>query len=271
MDVVLGDRPANIAKVVAHLHRLAAQGVDLAVFPECALTGYGFASLEEAELSAVQSPSELDPVQDACTQLGLHAVVGYAFRTSEGLVQNAASLFLPTGEPQYYAKTHLPCLGLDRFAQRGNDLPVFETALGRIGVLICYDMRPPEAARTLALKGADLIVLPTNWPEGAETSAEHIVIARAAENKVFMASCNRTGEESGFRFIGRSKIVSPAGRVLAAASDGEEVLIADIDLNEARQKRTINRPGEYELDILGERRPELYGILQQPWNAPEAG
>ena len=113
----------------------------------------------------------------------------------------------------------------------------------------------------LTLMGADLIVLPTNWPEGAEVSADHICIARAAENKVFFLTCNRVGEENGFHFIGRSKIIGPKGHVLAAAEADETVLVADVDLTEARNKQNVTIPGVYETAILASRRPELYGLL----------
>lgn len=265
MDVVHGELGANLSRVKERLAQCADLGVDLAVFPECVLTGYAAASREEA-LAIAADPAEVLPDLHAeCLRLGLRAVVGYAGRSGES-VRNEAALLGPEGI-LVYAKTHLPFMGLDRFAERGTELPVFGTALGRIGILICYDLRPPEAARVLTLSGADLVVVPTNWPEGARTLAEHVVIARAAENKVFFASCNRVGEERGFRFIGRSKIVSPVGTVLAAAGDGEEILWADVDLAVARQKRTVNIPGEYEIDVLGERHPELYGVIGQRWTS----
>jgi predicted amidohydrolase len=113
----------------------------------------------------------------------------------------------------------------------------------------------------LALAGADVILLPTNWPEGAENSAEIMCVARAAENRVWFVTANRVGVEKGFHFIGRSKIISPTGNVLAAAADTETVLIADLDLSEARLKRTVNIPGQYEMEIFKPRRPDLYGKL----------
>jgi 5-aminopentanamidase len=113
-------------------------------------------------------------------------------------------------------------------------------------------------------------VLPTNWPEGAEVSAEHISIARAAENRVFLATCDRVGSENGFNFIGRSKIIHPSGRVLAAAGVDEETLIADVDLSEARQKRTVGIPGKYETEAFQSRRPDLYGTIVEPVRAPAA-
>ena len=126
-------------------------------------------------------------------------------------------------------------------------------------------MRFPEAARALTLRGADVIVVPTNWPEGAESSPEFLTRARAWENRVYVAACNRVGEERGARFIGRSQIISPDGQFLAQA-DGtsETMLVAEIDPALARRKRIVIQPGEFELDPIGGRRPELYGDLTIP-------
>jgi len=119
-----------------------------------------------------------------------------------------------------------------------------------------------EADRAIAaLNGAQLLVLPTNWPEGAETNADHTAITRAMENRIFVATCDRVGEENGFKFIGRSKIVDPSGKVLASADDTEKVLVADLDLDLANRKRVITIPGKYELEVFKARRPELYGDL----------
>lgn len=258
-NVAFNDPAANIVVLVRRLEAFKRQGVDLAIFPEAFLTGYCVDSLEDAQHIAIDR-RVLAPVCDACDRLGITTIVGFAERSGDS-VFNAAALIEPNQEPQIYRKSHLPHLGLDRFVHAGDELPVFDTALGRIGILICFDLRIPEAARVLALRGAELIALPTNWPEGAETSAEHVTIARAAENRVFMATCNRVGEENGFRFIGRSKIVAPSGKVLAAAGSDEEVLICDVDLAEARIKKNVMIPGKYETAVFDSRRPELYGDI----------
>ncbi len=166
-----------------------------------------------------------------------------------------------------YRKCHLPVLGVDRYVGRGEGLPVIELPFARIGVLICYDIRFPEAARSLALRGADMIVVPTNWPQGAESSPEFLTRARAWENRVYVAACNRVGVECGVRFIGRSQVVSPDGAFVAQADgESEVVLTAMIDPAQARRKKLVFSPGVFELDPVGGRRPELYGELVKQWS-----
>ncbi len=135
----------------------------------------------------------------------------------------------------------------------------------KIGMHICYDGSFPETARVLALLGADLLVLPTNWPTHSECAAEHMIPTRAMENTVYAMAVNRVGQESGFRFIGGSSIVDPAGRVLArAGADGEEMLLADIDPDLARRKRLVRVPGRHQINRIADRRPRFYSPIVEP-------
>lgn len=267
-DVVFNDPRANADLCLKKLAELKQQGVDLAIFPEAFLTGYCADSLDEAMAMALplesdryhrltNAPHVVTEIQEACQRLDIHAVVGL-LATDGTDVYNAALLFEPEGTVHRYDKTHLPHLGADRFTIGGWHLEPVETKIGVIGMLICFDVRVPEAARVLALGGADLIVLPTNWPVGSETSPAHFTVVRAAENRVFLAAANRVGTERGVTFIGESGIFGPVGEVLAKAGAGEETILADLDLEQAREKRTVNVPGEYELDYWGARRPGLY-------------
>ena len=132
----------------------------------------------------------------------------------------------------------------------------------RIGMHICYDGGFPESARVMTLLGADLVVLPTNWPPGAECMAGCAVNTRAMENNIYYAACDRVGDERGFHFIGLSKICDPSGRVLAeSVHDREEILYADIDVERARQKKIIRVPKLHEIDRIRDRRPEMYGNI----------
>ena len=277
LDVAFGQPQINADKAVKTLRECKAQGVELVVFPECFLTGYCVSDQQGAQDISLDvtsrngsdvstCPKEVSCVWEECMELGIFAVVGLAVGI-RGDCWNAAVLMDPGGELKIYHKVHLPELGFDKFAWPGSRLPVFETDLGKIGILICFDLRIPEAARTLALKGAELIVLPTNWPVGAFAGPAFMAAARAAENRVFLAACNRVGSENGFDFIGQSGIYSVTGTTLAKASeDKEEVIMADIDLAEARVKRTVIRPGEFETTVFDARHPELYGVITEQKN-----
>jgi predicted amidohydrolase len=172
----------------------------------------------------------------------------------------------PSGLIGTYRKVHLPALGVDHFTTPG-DRPFAVHAVGEanIGMNICYDASFPEASRVMALDGADLIVLPTNWPPGAEPTADYVINARASENKVFFIAVNRVGMERGFGFIGKSKICDVHGNNLAMADHTRETIIyADIDPHDARNKRIERVPGKHSIDRFADRRPEMYGRLLDP-------
>lgn len=256
-DVVFGDVNRNLGRITGWLHGAAKGGARLVVFPECVVTGYGFTGTSEALPVATDALTALPALQEACRDLHMTAVVGTLLPADDG-VYNAAWVVSPGGT-HTYRKCHLPYLGIDKSALRGPSLDVCETPAGRVGVIICYDLRFPEAARTLALKGADIVAVPTNWPQGAESAPEYLVRARAFENRVTVVAANRIGEERGFTFIGRSQIVGPDGRKLGeAGGSGEVMLFADADLAAARDKRVVIRPGEFEMNLFADRRPELY-------------
>jgi predicted amidohydrolase len=114
----------------------------------------------------------------------------------------------------------------------------------------------------LAIKGADVVVLPTNWPEGIEFIPELIVPTRAIENNVFYVAINRVGEERGFKFFGGSRIVHFFGIPLADGKKNEEdILYADIEPLLAREKHIVARPGEFEVHLINDRRPEFYATI----------
>ncbi len=260
-NVVFRDPEANAEKAANQLAELAKQGVGLAVLPECYLTGYCVSTPEDAATLAIpRDHVSLQQLRKAVNDTGVALAVGFA-EIDGGKLYNTAALFMPNEDPRYYRKTHLPDLGFDNFANPGDEIKVFDTKLGKIGIVICFDMRFPEPARVLALQGAEVILIPTNWPEGAQVSAETICIARAAESRVWVVTCNRVGDEEGFHFIGKSKIINPVGKVIEASGDHEEIIHADLDLEMARQKRTITIPGKYETDVFEPRKPELYGEI----------
>lgn len=253
---------ANVRRVQELLVSLSSQGVQFVVFPEAILTGYCFDSKEDALRVALSRESEeIRSLAQVCEDERISAVVGFAEREGDTLF-NTAAVFVPERETRFYRKTHLPYLGMDRFAAVGDSLDVFDIPGARIGILICFDVRIPEAARTLALKGADILCVPTNWPEQAILTSNCVCPARASENQTFVIAADRVGEENGIRFLGYSKIIAPGGAVIVAADHAEEeVLVADVDVSLARVKDPVIRVGEYELPLFSGRRPELYAPL----------
>jgi predicted amidohydrolase len=196
-----------------------------------------------------------------CARLGVHAVVGLVERDGDRL-RNTAVLVGPGGLVGRYRKTHLPFLGVDRFVTPGEEAEVFETPLCRIGIEICYDLRFPELTRSLALRGAEIVAHPTNWPLAARSNADFVTRARALENRVYLLTSNRCGRERSAEFCGWSQIVDPRGdRLAEAGPDGEALLTAEIDVAFAREKDLIVAPGEYEMRLFDDRRPDLYDLL----------
>ena len=265
MDIQRGNLALNTQRVLDQADTLAAQGIWLAVFPECALSGYCFDSLESVRQAAIDQDSPyLARIRAKAKQANIHLVVGFLERVGPD-VYNSCGLATPNGQFHIYRKVHLPYLGADRFT-KSSDLPlqVFEVDGVRIGMNICYDCSFPESARLLALAGADLIVLPTNWPPGARLTAKHLPNARALENRVYYVAASRVGTEEKVKFIGTSQIIDPNGNELCVADETSETVIqSTIDISIARKKRLVIIPGEYELDRFGDRHPDRYRKLSE--------
>jgi predicted amidohydrolase len=263
MNPQILEKEKNLERCLDSIRIAVKNDASLIVFPECALTGYCFSSKEEAMTMAEPLPGwSSRTIASLCRELDIYVLIGLIER-SRGKMYNAAALIGPEGLIGKHRKAHLPYLGLDRFAEHG-DLPfkVYDTPLGKIGINICFEARFPEAARVLALGGADIIVLPTNWPEGAELVPEFIVNTRAYENRVNYVAVNRVGAERGFRFIGRSKVVDASGRTLAeGGTDREEIIYATLDTESSKVKHVVVRPKEFELPLWTERRPEMYSAI----------
>lgn len=263
MGCRFADVPANREAIRAKLHEAAAEGARLVVFPECILTGYGFESAAEAWPHTENLPGPTtDLLAKDCRKLNVWCVFGL-LESAGDQFYNSCALVGPDGFVASYRKVHLPILGVDRFSTPGDrPFEVYDLGGLKLGINICYDGSFPEASRILALQGADLIVLPTNWPTGARNFVLPLAQARAIENHLYYAAVNRTGEERGFRYIGNSRILDFNGNHLAASlDDRDEILYAEIDPIEARDKQIVIIPGKYEVNRVGHRRPEMYGKL----------
>lgn len=262
----LMDNEKNLQTISEFTREAAKNGARLVVFPECALTGYIFKTRQEALPYAESIPGpSTEAITSVCASSDIYVIYGM-LEKADDMLFNAAVLVGPKGVIGTYRKNHLPFLGIDRYVDPGNNgFPVFSTEIGNIGMQICYDSIFPESARVQSLAGADIIALPTNFPQlRGELLSTYIVSARALENKIYMAASDRVGTERGNTFAGLSKIAGATGDVLALASkDKEEIIYGNIDVEIARAKHVIFSPGEWEIDTSGDRRPELYGKITE--------
>ena len=270
LDVTLADVEGNLGLLVDWTERTRQEGAMLTIFPECALTGYCYDSLDEARPFSQTIPGPAtEHMADVCRRLGGFVVFGMLEQAGDE-VFNAAVLVGAQGVVGSYRKVHLPYLGVDRFVSYGDrPFAVQDADDVKIGMHICYDGAFPEVPRVMMLQGADLLVLPTNWPPGSECMAASGTNLRAMENSVYYAAVNRVGTERGFRFIGTSRICDPSGKTLAEASETEEkALYADVDPNRSRRKRIVRVADKHMIDRLADRRPEMYSLLTEPHSHP---
>jgi predicted amidohydrolase len=261
-EPVIGDVSNNLARSAELVRTAVAGGSRLVVLPELANTGYTFATLDEARRLAEPVPE--GPSSEfwiaLARELGIYLIAGINERSGETLF-NAALIAGPDGYVGTYRKAHLWERENLFFAPGDLGFPVFATGLGKLGVAICYDGWFPETFRQLALKGAEIVCVPTNWvpmpdqPASEAAMANTLHRAAAHSNGIFIACADRIGVERGQPFEGQSLIVGPRGWPLAgpASRDREEILSAVVDLAEADRKdlNTFN-------NLLRDRRTDIY-------------
>jgi nitrilase len=250
------DVPANLAALQSTAKAAAAAGAALLVCPECWLCGYNIGAAV-AGLAESFDGASAQRIGAIARQNNIAIAYGYAERElTGGHVYNAVQVIGADGAAlSHYRKTHL--FGADeRAAYRpGTGFePPFSFGGFRVGLLICYDVEYPEAVRSLALMGADLILIPTALTDEYAAVTDFLVPARSIENQVYLAYCNHAGVENGMRFLGGSRLTGMDGKALAAAGSGEALIIGEI----SRQDQDASaRTYPYRSD----RRPELYGRL----------
>ncbi len=274
MEPRLGHKADNVARSLGLIEEAASHGAGVVVLPELANTGYVFESRIEA-FSLAESIPDGETTHTwavAAKRLNLHIVAGIAERDGNRLY-NSAVVVDASGHVGTYRKLHL--WGDEHlFFEPGNlGLPVFHTTIGRLAAVICYDGWFPEVYRLLAMKGADVICMPTNWvpmrmqSPGTMAMANTLAIANAHSNGVNIVCANRIGTERGQPFIGQSLIVDAEGRPLAgpASADREEILYAPINIKSSRTARHLNAFN----NVLRDRRSDVYDpMLGTGWPLP---
>jgi predicted amidohydrolase len=270
----IGSKAANLKRSVDLIEEAARHGAMVAVLPELANTGYVFASRAEAFALAESVPDGESSRAwlDVARRCKIHVVAGIAERAGDRLF-NAALVAGPNGYIGTYRKLHL--WGDEHLFFESGDLglPVFHTEIGRLGAIICYDGWFPEVYRLLAMQGADIVCMPTNWVpmpgqiDGHVAMANTLAMANAHSNGLNIICADRVGTERGQPFIGQSLIVGAQGWPLAgpASPDGEEVLYASINLKKSRSARHLTAFN----DVLRDRRDDIYDpMLGTGWKLP---
>lgn len=257
MQPQTADKRANLDRFTEYMERAASNGADLIVFPELALTGYGCgdAFFDVAEEVPGRSTGRLT---EEARRLGLHVIFGMPERGLPGVIYNSAVLVGPSGHLGTWRKHTLPGHATDmsgpgafpdrRFFRAGTQSPVFGTPIGRIGMMVCYDVFFPEIARLLTVKGADLLVAISGSPSFERPIFETLVQARAMENAIWVAYCNMAGSEAGVSYWGGSRIIAPGNCetkvpgepiVCQAPYDEEALICATVDYARTHRFRPL--------------------------------
>ena len=274
MGPFVGEKSRNLQASVRLIELAAAKGAQVVVLPELCSSGYVFESREEAFANADQIPDgESTAVwAEAAQRLNIYVVAGTAERAGERLF-NSAVLVGPKGYIGTYRKLHL--WGDEHLFFEAGDLglPVFHTEIGRLAAVICYDGWFPEVYRLLAMRGADIVCMPTNWVPMLGQRPQHIsmantrAMASAHSNSLNIVCANRVGTERGQPFIGGSLIVGSDGWPVAgpASPDGEEILYAQFNLKASRGGRHLTPFN----DVVRDRRDDVYDpMLGTGWPKP---
>ena len=241
-----GELSANVDRL-AELVRKHADGAALVVAPELVTSGYDLDVLARRglELAEPLDGPTAARVSELATETGATLVFGMLERDGEALYDTAVAV-APDGRLVPYRKSHLYPTESELFAA-GTELVVAQTPAGRLGMMICFEHAFPDVATTLALRGAQILVIPSAVPFGYEHLLTLRTRARAQDNQVFAVGCNLAGNG----FCGRSLVADPRGEVLAGAGTSETVLRAALDL------AAIERERERE-PALRLRQPDLY-------------
>lgn len=279
MKPELGNVEYNVNKMEEFVRDIMSKEpeTDLIVFPELITSGYEGEPEQFQEMAeTLPNGYSLDRISALAKEYKVNIIYGLPERDPlyPDVLYNAAVIINDEGTPLgTYRKVH-PFADEKRWCRAGCDFPVFDTNIGKIGIMICWDTAFPEVARCLALNGAELLVVSTNWEDPYEepwdpadginkheNDWDLMTRARAFDNTLHLVAANRIGGDGGvLTFFGRSKIIDPRGNVIAALDKREEgVISADLDLSLTRMHR------ETYYCFLKDRRPDAYGEVTRPY------
>ncbi|RMC99630.1 carbon-nitrogen hydrolase [Clostridium autoethanogenum] len=255
MNSKLGNVEENVKKAVNFIKQASYKKADIVCLPELFATGYNLDILKNQTNILGENYYDfiLKNISEAAKKYKVFVIAPFAeVRGIKGVLYNSAVLFDDEGNVLgSYAKTHL-CGSEKLYYRKGSDYKVFNTKLGKIGIIICYDAGFPEACRILALEGADMIFIPAAWRIQDEYMWDLNLAQRALENVLFTIGVNRVGIEGDLHLFGKSKVCAPNSSVIKELpKDLEEVEVVGIDLNDLSKFRS-------EIPYLRDRNPLIY-------------
>ncbi|WP_407270506.1 carbon-nitrogen hydrolase family protein [Radiobacillus sp. PE A8.2] len=250
---VLGDKAKNLQSIKQQMEQAAEQKADLILFPELCLTGYFIQDATDNLAEPVNGES-VKQVQKWSKELNLYAVFTWPELKDDGLVYNSASLISNTGDiVGIYRKVHLYDEEKLVFTP-GERFKAFDTELGKIGLIICFDLDFPESIRSLKIDQADIVLCSTNNMEPYQDYQEAYLKSRSMENEIPVAICNRIGTERDLTFFGESAIYSERGKNYIKLAEHPVTKTVEVPI---RLKTDPN------LQYVNNRRPVSYQLLSK--------
>ena len=257
---VLGDLQKNADRAVEMVREAAAKGAKIVCFPEMFNTGYNFQLIGDGFHNCGETIDghTITRLQKVAKECACYVIAPITLEKKvKGVFYNAAVVIDDEGVVLGdYSKHHLWAAERYYF-HAGEDIPVFDTKYGKIGVMICYDAGFPETARVLTLKGAELIFMPSSWRIQDWDMWNLNIPQRALENTLYVAGVNRFGHEDDLYMFGNSKVADWRGRIIAESKEEkEEIVYAEIDLDQLTKARL-------DIHYLKDRRPDSYKLLSE--------
>jgi len=262
MSCQVGNKRRNLKVIEKRVQQAKKIGAQLIAFPELSLTGYTVRDRAYELAEPVPEGESIQEVEQIAKNHDVHIVFGVIERSTKtsAVLHNSAVLVSPKGYIGKYQKMYLPTHSVfeeKRYFRPGYQAEVFDTEVGKIGIIICYDIYFPEITRLLCLKGANLIICISASPSVRKGFFETLTAARAIENGVFLAYVNLAGIEDGLQFWGGSRIIAPSGGIISQAKyDVDHLIHATIDYSDMNRVRAW-------IPTLRDLRPEIFTSLRE--------
>lgn len=251
MDIALGLPKINRQRVEQRVRNAAAQGARVVILPEMWNTGYSLQQLSSTADDSGQPSLRL--LQSLASELKVHIIGGsVASRQEEGFFNHAMVVNDQGRLICQYDKVHLfRLMDEHKYIQPGRSVEPFVMGDVNWGLIICYDLRFPELARKLAVAGAEVLVVPAQWPKARLHHWRSLLIARAIENQQYVLGINRVGSDAKNQFGGHSMVIDPLGEIIAEAGEEEEIIFVSLDFEQVKQVRQS-------IPVFQDRNPQCY-------------